>query len=242
MPTLLASNVCAARRVRGPGPARCHAPGRSRVPARGAERDRAPSATEGRARSGVRHAGPARGQTAAHLSPRKRFDRGASASQLQRLSQRPSRGAARAGRRAKHAARTRTVAGRVMKQSLPYAVRWVVRFVVPARGADQILSDLEDDYARVRARRPASAARWWLLRETASVLVSYSAAPFERAGEAWPAWSRDVRLVVRGFRRGGALTAAVAAAMLAVGLLAVLVTAGLSQTLLFRQVSASYGD
>ena len=129
-----------------------------------------------------------------------------------------------------------------MKPSLPIAVRWVVRLVVPARSRDQVLSDLEDDYARVRARRRPFAARWWLFRETTSVLASYSAAPFERAGEAWPAWSRDVRLVVRGFRRGGALTAAGAAAMLAVGLLAVLVTAGLSQTLLFRQVSASYGD
>ncbi len=129
-----------------------------------------------------------------------------------------------------------------MKPSLPIAVRWVVRLVVPARSRDQVLSDLEDDYARVRARHRPFAARWWLFRETTSVLASYSAAPFERAGEAWPAWSRDVRLVIRGFRRGGALTAAGAAAMLAVGLLAVLVTAGLSQTLLFRQVSASYGD
>jgi hypothetical protein len=129
-----------------------------------------------------------------------------------------------------------------MKPSLPIAVRWVVRLVVPARSRDQVLSDLEDDYARVHARRRPFAARWWLFRETTSVMASYSAAPFERAGEAWPAWSRDVRLVIRGFRRGGALTAAGAAAMLAVGLLAVLVTAGLSQTLLFRQVSASYGD
>jgi predicted permease len=129
-----------------------------------------------------------------------------------------------------------------MKPSLPIAVRWVVRLVVPARSRDQVLSDLEDDYARVHARRRPFAARWWLFRETTSVMASYSAAPFERAGEAWPAWSRDVRLVIRAFRRGGALTAAGAAAMLAVGLLAVLVTAGLSQTLLFRQVSASYGD
>jgi predicted permease len=129
-----------------------------------------------------------------------------------------------------------------MKRALPRPVRWAVRLAVPARRADQILADLEDDYLGVRARRRFLAARWWLLRETGSVLAAYAAAPIERAVESVPAWSRDVRLVARGFRRGGALTAAGAAAMLSVGLLAALVTAGLSETLLFRQVSASHGD
>ena len=128
-----------------------------------------------------------------------------------------------------------------MKHALPAPVRWVVRVVVPARCADQILSDLEDDYVRLRARSHRFAA-WWLLRETGSVLAAYAAAPWERAIETLPAWSRDVRLVIRGFRRGGALTAAGAAGMLSVGLLAVLVTAGLSETLLFRQVSEFHGD
>ena len=129
-----------------------------------------------------------------------------------------------------------------MTHRLPPAVRWLVRVVVPARGIDQILSDLEDDYGRLRARRHRLAADLWLLRETGSVLAAYAAAPFEHAIEGFPAWSRDVRLVARGFRRGGALTAAGAVAMLSVGLLAVLVTAGLSDTLLFRQVSSSHGD
>ena len=129
-----------------------------------------------------------------------------------------------------------------MRPRLPPAVRWLVRVVVPARGAAQILSDLEDDYLRVRARSHRLGAYVWLLRETGSVLAAYAAAPVGRAVESFPAWSRDIRLVARGFRGGGALTASGAAAMLSVGLLAVLVTAGLSDTLLFRQVSASHGD
>ncbi len=54
-------------------------------------------------------------------------------------------------------------------------------------------------------------------------------------------WMRDLRLVIRGFRRGP-FAALGAAAMLSSGLVALLLTAGLANTLLFRQVSATHGD
>lgn len=53
-------------------------------------------------------------------------------------------------------------------------------------------------------------------------------------------WARDLQLVCRGFSRGP-FAAVAAAAMLSAGLLAVVLTAGLARTLLFRQVSA-HGD
>ncbi len=124
---------------------------------------------------------------------------------------------------------------------LPAGVSWLAHRIVPTRSRAQVLADLEDDYTRLRGTTSPLGARWWLVRETTSLLLAYVFAPFSRFKGSGPIWIRDVRLVLRGLRRGP-LAAVGAAAMLSTGLLAVLLTAGLSETLLFRQVSASHGE
>jgi predicted permease len=121
---------------------------------------------------------------------------------------------------------------------LPRAVVWLVRAVVPQGRADTVLADLEDDYAAARAR---GAPRGWLVRETASLMASYVSARATRARDTFPLWVRDAQLVVRGLRRGK-LAALAASALLAVGLAAVLVSAGLTEALLFRPVSTTHPD
>ena len=128
-----------------------------------------------------------------------------------------------------------------MNPLVPRAIASLLRLVVPTRAADGLIADLEEDYSRIRATRPLLAARWWLARETVSIVLAYLVAPVKRIKDAGPMWTRDLRLVMRGLRRG-ALPAIGAASMLSIGLLAVLLTAGLSKTLLFRQVSTIHGD
>lgn len=123
-----------------------------------------------------------------------------------------------------------------MRPPLPSAVRWLIRRVIPAPRAECVLQDLEDDYAR-----RSGSASWWLARETLSLVRSYTTVSLTRLIRGGSAWRRDLRLVIRGLRRGR-LAALSAAALLSVGLTAVLLTAGLAETLLFRQVSASHGD
>ena len=125
--------------------------------------------------------------------------------------------------------------------ALPPGVAWLVRRVAPRRRAAELVRDLDEDYADVRRRQSRARARWWLTREAASLLAAYLAAPLARLPDQIPILTRDLRLVGRGLRRG-ALPAAGAAAMLSTGLLALLLTAGLAQTLLFREVSATHGE
>ena len=121
---------------------------------------------------------------------------------------------------------------------LPRAVNWLVRRVVPHDRADTVLADLESDFVAASARRPA---RWWLMRETTSLVASYAVTRLNRGRTLFTFWLRDAQLVVRGLRRGKLATLA-SAALLAVGLAAVLLSAGLAEALLFRPVSATHPD
>jgi predicted permease len=121
---------------------------------------------------------------------------------------------------------------------LPPTVAWLVRLVVPRDRADTVLADLESDYSTASARGTAS---WWLIRETASLLVAYIQAAFARVCNTLPLWIRDTQLVVRGLRQAK-LVALSSAALLAVGLAAVLVSTSLAEALLFRPVSATHPD
>lgn len=121
---------------------------------------------------------------------------------------------------------------------LPRSIVWLLRQVVPSTRAETVIADLQDDYDRAARRRDA---RLWLWRETISLLISYAVAPWQRPGRLRPMWTRDLHLVLRSMRRGPIATLG-AAAMLSAGLLAVLLTAGLIQALLFRPVSARFGD
>jgi predicted permease len=120
---------------------------------------------------------------------------------------------------------------------LPRLVTWIVRRLVPPDRADAMLADLEEDYTAERAHR---GARWWLARETASLAVAYTRAQLSAILRSGPLLLRDCQMAARALRRG-ALPVSAAAALLAVGFAAVLLTSGLVQTLLFRQVSAVHG-
>ena len=124
---------------------------------------------------------------------------------------------------------------------LPRVVAWLARALAPARNAAYVVTELEDDYAAVRATQSAPAAAIWLARETGSLLISYLIAAGWRLNDQVPLWIRDIQLVGRGFRRAP-FAACAAAAMLSTGLLAVLLTTGLARTLLLRPVSANHGQ
>ena len=117
----------------------------------------------------------------------------------------------------------------------------MLRGVVPSRDRDQVLAELDDDYRQVRATRSPWAAASWLGRESASLLWAFAGQALASTRTWGPIWTRDARLVVRGLRRAPLATFG-AAATLAAGFLAILVTAGLSSALLFRPVSALHGD
>ncbi len=125
--------------------------------------------------------------------------------------------------------------------TLPRVVVRLLESVLPGRIAATALTDLEDEYAAVRTTRAALPATCWLLRETASLVAAYAVAPLVRTKGSIPMWLRDVRFVLRGLRRRP-LAAIGAAAMLSSGLLAVLVTIGISSALLFRPISAVHGE
>ena len=116
---------------------------------------------------------------------------------------------------------------------LPRVIIWVVRAVAPASHAPTILADLERDYASGRSR-------WWLWRETQSLVVSYALARVSSWRRLLPLLARDAQIVLRGLRRGTAPLIA-SAMLLGVGLAAVTLTAGLLETLLYRQVSVTNG-
>ena len=124
---------------------------------------------------------------------------------------------------------------------LPRSCVWIVRRVVPSDRSADVLGDLADDFARLHARRSALAARLWLVCETTSVLVAYSGAPLRQLPFLVMVWGRDARGAWRSLRRTP-LASASGIAMLAAGLLALLITGGLTHTLLFRRVSATHGD
>jgi predicted permease len=121
---------------------------------------------------------------------------------------------------------------------LPPTIAWLVRFVVPRERAETVLADLESDYVAASARR---ATRWWLVRETTSLVASYAGTRLDRARQLLPLWLRDLQLVVRGLRRGK-FAALASAGLLSVGLAAVLLSAGLADALLFRPVSVTHPD
>ncbi len=123
-----------------------------------------------------------------------------------------------------------------MKRSLPRPIVWLIRLAVPAPRADEILSDLVDEYSGSLPRP----GRWWLARETGSILWAYSLKPLSRAQDVAPVWIRDFRLTLRGLRRAPVPMVATAA-ILSTGLLALFLSLGLAQTLLARQVSSVHG-
>lgn len=127
-----------------------------------------------------------------------------------------------------------------MTRGLPRAVVALLSRVVPARTRREVLADLADDYRRTTAGRTRWRAAWWLWRESISLCWAYASAALLTPLGQGPAVRRDVRWVMRSMRRAAGTTLG-AAATLAAGLLAVLVTTGLSRPLLLRPVSAIHG-
>jgi putative ABC transport system permease protein len=119
---------------------------------------------------------------------------------------------------------------------VPRPIAAVLRRVVPARLAAGVIADLEDDYRRERiTRRPLTVAVW-LGREVASLVGAFAVQRMRDAGRGGPRVLRDARLAWRGLRQTPLVTVS-AAATLSVGVLAVLLAAGLGRTLLLRPVS-----
>ena len=129
-----------------------------------------------------------------------------------------------------------------MNAPLPALVAWLIRSIVPAGTADELVADLAEDYNRIRDRRDRLRAAWWLTRESGSLLFAYTLRPIARLKDFAPMLARDLRMVLRALGRGGLWPAAGAAAMLSTGLLAVMLTGGLAQALLFRPVSTAHGE
>jgi predicted permease len=127
------------------------------------------------------------------------------------------------------------------RSNLPRLVVLIVGRVVPSRAAATVTADLDADYGVVRTRVSRVRAAWWLLRETASIVRAYAAAPLSATASSGPVWFRDLVLVGRALR-SRPVAAVTGAAMLSIGITAVLVTGALSSALLFRSVSASHGD
>jgi predicted permease len=124
----------------------------------------------------------------------------------------------------------------MIEPRLPRLVIWLLARVVPERTYASALADLEIDYRDAITTRGRAQACWWLARETGSLLLAYSSQRASRAARVPAIWMRDVQMVARVLRRrpGASLGAA---AMLSGGLVAVLITAGLTSSLLLRPVS-----
>jgi predicted permease len=125
-----------------------------------------------------------------------------------------------------------------VKKSLPAPVCWLVRLTTPASHAGEILADLADEYHNPCEPR----GRWWLARETISIAWSYLVnRPWSQARDLVPLWLRDVRLTFRDMRRGPTFVLTTSS-ILATGLLALVLSYGLADTLLARRVSSIHGD
>ncbi|MEZ5420762.1 MAG: ABC transporter permease [Vicinamibacterales bacterium] len=127
-----------------------------------------------------------------------------------------------------------------MTRGLPRAVVAILSCLVPARSRRELLAELADDYHRAKAGRTRWSAAWWLWREAGSLGLAYTWAALVAPLGQVPVWRRDVRWVLRGMQRAPVATLG-AAATLAAGLLAVLVTTGLTEPLLLRPVSPIHG-
>lgn len=125
--------------------------------------------------------------------------------------------------------------------ALPRIVVRLLRLIVPSRTAATVIADLDDEYRRVRQHRASVSAAGWLTRETASLVRAYGAAAVRARVGITPIFVRDIVLVWRSLRSRPLATFG-AAAMLATGIAAVLVTLALSAALLFRPVSAIHGE
>ena len=126
---------------------------------------------------------------------------------------------------------------RTTESRLLRSIGWMVRRLAPANRAEAILADLEQDY---RSQRHRGDHRW-LVFEGVSILSAYTSELINSSIRRSPLILRDLQLVARGLRRGTA-TIVAAAALLSVGIAAVLLTAGLMDTLLLRNVSETHGD
>ncbi len=124
---------------------------------------------------------------------------------------------------------------------LPRTVEKLLRVFVPRAAAPLVLADLGEDYSAARLNRRRLAAWWWLGKETASLAFAYGMSRTPRWRTLPALTTRDAHLVLRGMRRRP-FAALGAAGMLAIGLLALMITAGLAQTLLFRPLSATHGE
>lgn len=124
---------------------------------------------------------------------------------------------------------------RTTESRLLRSIGWMVRRLAPANRAEAILADLEHDYRSQRHRGR------WLVFESVSILSAYTSELINSSIRRSPLILRDLQLVARGLRRGTA-TIVAAAALLSVGIAAVLLTAGLMDTLLLRNVSETHGD
>jgi len=128
-----------------------------------------------------------------------------------------------------------------MNGRLPRPVVALLRLVVPARLADQLLEDLEDDYRRAGDSRSAIRARAWLARETLSIVAAFLMRAVGRLAESGPHLARDARLVGRGLRQAP-LATATAVVTLGIGLAGLLVAAGLDRAMLRRPLSTTHGE
>ncbi len=127
------------------------------------------------------------------------------------------------------------------RSCLPRVVVWLLRSLVPTRVVGTVIADLDDEYGVIRQRLARRRAVWWLLRETASLVRSYGGASLRALASTGPIWLRDLVLVWRSLRSRPVATLG-AAAIVSAGILAMLVTIALSNTLLFRPVSAAHGE
>jgi predicted permease len=122
---------------------------------------------------------------------------------------------------------------------LPALLAGLLARVVPAHRRHEVIGDLSEDYYRLRQRgRVVSTA--WLAHATLSLAAAWTA---HAAARTWRARSwlvRDFRQAIRSLARQPLVTLG-AAAMLAVGLMAVMITSALATTLLSRPVSSAHG-
>jgi predicted permease len=125
-----------------------------------------------------------------------------------------------------------------MSPRLPRIVAWLMRAIVPGPHADMVLADLEDDYCAARDR---AHPRLWLLREVSSLLGSYVTARLRTLVDCAPLLKRDAQMAARNLSKGP-FAAAAAAALLAAGIVSVLLVAALADALFFRHVSATHGE